>query len=275
MTVPRLGPVRAATVITADLAQSIAIYGEHLHLPVQSEGRFGEREAGDLGWAPLVGAPCAWLGNALGEPWLRLLEYRDAARTRPFERFGWLSLEIAVQAVDALGDALADSPFEVIGPPADLAMSDAIRAMQVTGPNGEVLYLTEVKRPLPPFELPRARCPVDRLFIPVMTCPDREAALAHYTALSGNEGLRFDTQITVISAARGLDRALAHPVATLQLGGATLIEIDQVDGLAPAPFGATEPPTGIALIHFEHPAPPHRHGCGAAGERYELIPTRP
>jgi hypothetical protein len=151
-------------------------------------------------------------------------------------------------------------------------MSDAIRAMQVVGPSGEVLYLTEVKREVPPFDLPFARCSVDRLFIPVMTCPDREAALVHYEDLSGNEGLRFDTRITVISAALGLDREHRHPVATLQLRGSTLIEIDQVPGLRPAPFGGDLPPTGIALIHFRHADAVNdvHPGChtGAAGERY-------
>jgi hypothetical protein len=152
--------------------------------------------------------------------------------------------------------------------------------MQVVGPCGEVLYLTEIKAPLPPFELPRARCAVDRLFIPVMMAPDREAALDHYEKRTGVDGLRFDTRITVISAARGLDRDHAHPVATLQLPGETLIEIDQVPGLEPAPFGRDDPPTGIALAHFgPADAAPHTDikkrtdamtniHTGAAGERY-------
>lgn len=267
-TPPRLGPAQAATLVVADLDQCTAIYAEHLQLAPQDETALTDADALELGWPDLAGSRSAWLANALGEPWLRFIEHRGAAVSRPFECYGWLSLEIAVQDVDALGAALVDGPFEIIGPPADLAMSDAIRAMQVAGPSGEVLYLTEVKRPVPPFELPMARCPVDRLFIPVMTTPDREASLAHYATLSGNEGLRFDTRITVISAARGFDRDHQHPVATLQLAGNTLIEIDQVDGLQPAPFGAPSPPTGIALIHFHHPdATPGVH-TGAAGERY-------
>lgn len=272
MTPPRLGPAQAATLIAADLDQCTAIYGEHLQHHAGDIGALDAAEASALGWSSLTGARTCWLANALGQPWLRVIENRQAEHSRPFERYGWLSLEIAVQDVDALGETLVDSPFEIIGPPADLAMSDAIRAMQVIGPCGEVLYLTEVKRPVPPFEIPQARCAVDKLFIPVMMTPDREASLAHYGALSGNEGLRFDTRITVINAARGFDRDHQHPVATLQLAGETVIEIDQVDGLAPAAFGAESPPTGIALIHFQHVdatpgAAPDVH-TGAAGERY-------
>jgi len=278
-TPPRLGPARAATVVTATLDDSTALYGEALGQIVQDRGALRSGEAAALGWPSLAGARSAWMANALGEPWLRFIEHPDAAPSAPFRHHGWLSLEVAVQNVDALADALADTAFEIIGEPADLAMSDAIRAMQVAGPSGEVLYLTEVKRDLPPFELPRARCPVDRLFIPVMTCAEREAALAHYEALSGNGGLRFDTRITVISHALGLDRDHDHPVATLQLAGETLIEIDEVPGLDPAPFGADHPPTGIALVHFGHvgthpDATPARPATGAAGERYLLTPQQ-
>ncbi len=272
MTPPRLGSVQGATLVTADLAQCTASYFEHLHLRVHSRGRLSDTEAAALGWPALGGTPWTWLANALGEPWLRIIENPNAEPTRPFDHYGWLSLEISVQDVDALGEALKDSPFEIIGPPADLAVGEAIRAMQVVGPCGEVLYLTEIKAPLPPFELPRARCPVDRLFIPVMMAPDREAALAHYEPRAGRDGLRFDTRITVISGARGLDREHQHPVATLQLPGNTLIEIDQVPGLSPAPFAVPEPPTGIALAHFAPEKPESNpkpvFATGAAGERY-------
>ncbi|MEJ2534576.1 MAG: hypothetical protein P8008_03705 [Gammaproteobacteria bacterium] len=268
MAQPGLGPALAATIITRDLDDSTGVYTGHLDQRMHAEAPIGPAEAAQIGWPELEGARSVWLANALGEPWLRLVEYAPAEPVPPVRRYGWLSLEIAVRDVDSLAQRLQGSPFEIIGPPRDLAMSDAIRAMQVVGPSGEVLYLTEVKRPVPPFELPVARCPVDRLFIPVMTCPDREAALAHYTALSGNEGLRFDTQITVISRALGLPENHAHPVATLQLAGAPLIEIDQVDGLAPA--AVARPATGIALIHFGHDTPVDRCLAGAAGERYLL-----
>ncbi|MEE4173553.1 MAG: hypothetical protein V2I57_04810 [Xanthomonadales bacterium] len=284
MTPPRLGPVQGATLVTADLAQCTASYCDHLHQREHHRGVLADAEARALGWPELGGTPCAWLANTLDEPWLRIIENPDAERQQPFEHYGWLSLEISVRDVDALGKALEDSPFDIIGPPANLAVGEAIRAMQVVGPCGEVLYLTEIKADLPPFELPRARCPVDRLFIPVMMAPDREAALGHYEQCAGAEGLRFETRITVISGARGLDRDHPHPVATLQLPGNTLIEIDQVDGLAPAAFANASPPTGIALAHFRHgnpegaAAPEQDPGAwslndfhlatGAAGERY-------
>ena len=101
----------------------------------------------------------------------------DAEVVDPFRHQGWMSLEISVENVDALRPDLEGSPFRVIGEPANLDVSDDIRAMQAIGPAGEVLYLTEIKAEVPPFELPFARCAVDRLFIPVLLAPDRERAL--------------------------------------------------------------------------------------------------
>lgn len=271
MSKPRLGPANAATVIVRDLDHSIAAYGQHLDLKTTNERLLSSSEASQLGWDSLSGARMVWLANALDEPWLRLVESPAASASKPFTRYGWLSLEIAVQDVDALGERLQNSPFEIIGPPADLAMSDAIRAMQVVGPDGEVLYLTQIKRPVEGFELPRARCPVDRLFIPVMMCPDRDRALAHYSKLSGNSGLRFETRIGVINDAKGLEENHEHALATLQLRGNTLIEIDQVEGLAPATAGQSSPPSGIALVHIECDHANAGVHTGAAGERYLLI----
>ena len=78
--------------------------------------------------------------------------------------------------------------------------------------------------------------------------------------------------ITVINRAKGYDIEHQHPVATIQLAGETLIELDQVTDLEPAPFHGEAPPTGIALVHFQHAVDAPELGTGAAGERYRLQP---
>lgn len=278
MPTPKAGPVLAATLLVQDLDHSVAAYTRGLGLQPAEVGVLDAPGAAALGWPVLAGARSAWLANALGERWLRLVECPRAGTTTPFTRYGWFSLEIVVQDVDRLGEALADSDFEIIGPPADLEMSDAIRAMQVVGPAGEVLYLTQVKRAVPPFELPFARCAVDRLFIPVMLCPDRQAALAAWERVSGAEGLCFETRITVLNRAHGLPFEQRHRVAALQLAGRSLIEMDEFPDLDPAPAPAGEPLTGIALIDFacaaDHPGANAASAIGAAGERYRLIPVK-
>ena len=110
-------------------------------------------------------------GNKLGEPWLNIIQSPDEHPNIAFQNHGWLSLEISVADVDAVYEELKESSFEIIGLPANLDVSDDIKAMQAVGPDGEVLYLTEVKAPVPPFQLPFARCEIDRVFIAVATAP--------------------------------------------------------------------------------------------------------
>ena len=164
---------------------------------------------------------------------LRVIEHADA-RPRP-TRFshGWMALEILVRDVDALARRLPAVGFEVVGPPADLDVSPNIRAMQVVGPAGEMLYLTQVKAAVPPFQIPLsgalpATQPFGPLFIAVMSTPSRADALAACAVLAPLQTLQFDTRITVLNRALGHDAQARWPVATVQFGGQCLFEIDEV-----------------------------------------------
>ena len=228
MNSPAIGPVLSATLVTNDYQKTIDAWCDYLHQHVHSETQDNLR----LGKINHASTRIAWLANGLDEPWLRIVESTEAEFVNPFEYYGWLSLEINVQNVDELFETLKDSPFEIIGEPADLDVSDSIRAMQVIGPAGEVLYLTEIKAEVPPFELPFARCAVDRLFIPVAMTPSRDDSLALYESFEHTKGIQFDTKITVINRDLGLNIDTRHPVATVQLSGNNLIELDQIDGLS-------------------------------------------
>ena len=196
----------------------------------------------------LAGANLVWLGNELGEPWLCVVEDDRAQPVNAFEHSGWLSLEVGARRVDALFENLRDSPFEILGEPADLDVSPNVRAMQVRGPAGEIVYLTEVRAEVPGFELARARCAVDRLFIPVLLASDRNQALETWEIFPDLEALRLNTRITVINRARGLPLTTKHPIATLQLAGGNLVEIDEIAGLRERPRAAGRLPPGLAVI---------------------------
>lgn len=285
-----LGPALSATLVTPDLDKSITAYCGFLNQHVHSRGYLDEATAAHLNCPALTGAPLVWLANELGEPWLRFIEHREAASFDPFRHSGWLSLEIGVQDVDALYREIKGSSFTIIGEPADLDLSDDIRAMQVIGPGGEVLYLTQIKAVVPPFELLLARCKVDRLFISVLLTPERDQTLSVYEQLSGNNGLKFDTKVTVINHARNLDVNQRHPLAVIQLAGENMIEIDQLDGLEPKQYPEGTLPAGIAVISFGVSSIPenlpsslllNEHQkeykatvlTGHAGELFELIET--
>lgn len=276
----RLGPVLLGTVICRDLAASQTAYCAWLGQLTLQQGRVSTAQALALKAPALIQARVALLGPDRHElPWLRLIEDPDAHFSPPFGRAGWMSLELAVRDVDALAAQLKGSPFTLLAEPADLEMSPHIRAMQVAGPSGEVLYLTQIKAAVPPFELPRARHFVDRLFIPVLGAPDRDRALKVYELIAQRRGLCFETRLSAFNRCNGLPFAQRHPVGVLQLRQASMIEIDQLpmSMASSAPHGARLP-GGVASVMFKVPAThPLLKGealCflrGAAGEGIELI----
>ena len=247
MTQPRLGPVIMGTLLTRDLAACTDEYTTYLHASVQRQAKVSDDQAAFWGTPHLTGCAYAILVNELGEPFLRIVEDPDCTVRDTLKHTGWMALEIVVADVDAIAASLVGSPFEVLRPVADLSLSSQIRAVQVRGPAGEILYLTQIKGEVPPFELPRAKCAVDKVFIPVLCTHDRTKTLAFYEELSGNSGLNFDTKITVINQAYGYDINRNHPVATLQLKGSTLIEIDQVDA---AKNSGSRLASGIMMLTF-------------------------
>ncbi|WP_345551104.1 hypothetical protein [Microbulbifer aestuariivivens] len=240
------------------------------------------------GCTGLTGNQYWLLGNSLGRPWLRIVDDPAAVPAAPLTRAGWMALEVLVEDVDSLTAALVKSPFQVLRPAANLELSDKIRAAQVQGPAGELLYLTRVADEVPPFQLPQAECAVDHLFIPVLASKDRSASLARYEELAQHKGLSFDTKVTVINQLRGLPIEQRHPLATLQLAEKCLIEIDQLDnldalhqqqgtlgaGIAMVTFFTDSLPEGVEA-HCHSSAPYNgRRSCtlyGPDGERIELI----
>jgi hypothetical protein len=290
LTTSSLGPSLSATLVTPNLDRTTRAYCDFLHHHVHSSGTISAEQAFQWKLESMAGASMVWLANELEEPWLRVIEQADADVPDPFWHSGWFSLEVGVKEVDSLREGLDDSPFSIIGEPANLDVSDDIRAMQLVGPSGELLYLTQVNAKVPPFDLPFARCAVDRLFIPVLLSPDRDSSLATYEQFPGTSGMKFETKITVINQARKLDIDQRHLVSTIQLRGKHLIEIDQLDGLSMRPASPGSLPTGIGMITFAVNTIPtdadsytmtegvfagHKATLmrGAAGELIELIET--
>jgi hypothetical protein len=263
---PQLGPVLMGTLLCRDLEQIVHAYTTFMHAHVHERGTVDAGQAKLWKMPELEGHAFAVLANAKGRPWLRILEDPDCTDKDSLKHTGWMALEILVQNVDELAEELKTSPFEILRPVANLDVSDDIRAVQVRGPCGEILYLTQIKGPVPPFELPRASCPVDHIFIPILCSHDRDKSLEFYSALSKNSGLKFDTKITVLNQAYGYDLERKHQVATLQLRDNTLIEIDQIDAAQTPKSGSI---SGILMLSFAHDQ--NRVLQGPSGEWVELV----
>ncbi len=280
----RMGPVALCTLVSADGEALASSYTQWLYQEITATGELDSETASALGLPQLEGQRYWLLSNTRGRQWLQIIDFPQATPRDSLATYGWLAMEVLVENVDELADRLEASPFELLRPAADLDVSDKIRACQARGPAGEILYLTQVKGEVPPFDLPACEAPVDHLFIPVLSTPSRDRSLEQYSDISGNQGISFDTTITVVNQARGFDLDLRHPVATLQLAGQALIEIDQITDTGEAPAGVN---SGVANIAFycagnagEHTRQltqgpfagrraDAREGC--AGERFTLV----
>lgn len=287
-TAARLGRIDSATLLAPDLDAACASYARALGLSASARGSLCQEMAGHLDLPALAGARMAWLAGE-GGTWLRLVEAPQAKiGIPPMQRHGWLSLEVLVGDVDALAATLPDD-WTVLGAPADLDVSPDIRACQVLGPCGELYYLTQVRAPVPPFELPQTAARVDRPFIVVLSTPDRDRTQAAWEALAGRTAWAFDTRITVLNRALGQPLEQRYPVAVLQFRDRCLIEIDQVPLEVPA---GEELQAGTWLVSIERdtldagiagigpivqPEDAHYRGARAAlwrgpcGERVELV----
>ena len=74
---------------------------------------------------------------------LRLVE-GDASGHVPMQRVGWSAIELLVQDPEQLETELAGSAFRHLQGPDFLTEQKNILAMQVTGPNRELFYLTSI-----------------------------------------------------------------------------------------------------------------------------------
>ena len=181
---PSLGPLTHATLLCPDVEKLADVYARYLDMAVKRKEALSAKAAQLLGVPQ--SAPCLWLGPQGADEacWLRLVSGGEWAQpAKPLRKRGWMALEVLVEDVDRVARQLQGSPFVVLGEPANLAVSEHIRAMQVRGIAGEVLYLTEVRGAVPPFELPRAQHPVDGLFIAVLAAGEGSASGAFYHRL--------------------------------------------------------------------------------------------
>ena len=248
-TIP-IGPSLTGTLVAPDCDLAVAAYCDYLSTSVLEDSEISESQARLWGKPKMAGRRIVTMQSPSGFPWVRIIDGPDVIPAKPFKELGWMALEVLVADVDELYQRLQNSPFEIFRPPAAQEVSDDIRAMQVIGPAGEVLYLTQVNAEVPPFKIPRAQCDVDRLFIPVSTCLRRDEGLAVYSKLGASQKWEFDTRISSVSKAHGLDPDFQHPVATVQLAGSCMVEIDQLGVAKPRPPAHGGFPAGIAMVSF-------------------------
>lgn len=249
-----LGPLLCATVVTADLDPHARVYEQAFGWIALSEHVVDTVLAETWAAPEQAGARARLLGPAQGgRGSVRLVEGAGSpAHDDPLRRPGWRAIEICVTDVREVRAGIDDSPFTVVGEPAPIPGNETIEAMQVLGPGGEMLYLTEIG-PQSVYELPVARHLVDHVFIGVLSAPSLPDARAFYESHWGAAGPPGTIAAPVQCINRVLDLPLEreHEFCALQLAGRTLVEIDghppELPGVAPLTRAL---PAGTAMMTF-------------------------
>ena len=228
--------LRAATLTVADLNQSVSHYANYFDHRVVEEGFIADDLAASWSAPGAAGRPCAVLEPSSGaEIYIRLIEQPPHPDFAPLRSYGWAAIEICVEDVLKANDRVTDSPFEIIGPPREIDGLPAIYPMQVKGPDGEIVYMTQIREDLPAFDLPRAGAPIDKLFILVMACSDLDASLDWMEKNVGVEkGRDMEIVYTMLAGAFGTPMDELHRIATMVHARDVFLELDQYPKAATA-----------------------------------------
>ena len=249
--------LRAATLSVADLDRSVDLYSTWLDYSVEENGTLSEELAASWGCPASAGRKTAVLRPASGHDiFIRLVENDPHPDFVPLTSYGWAAIEVCVQDVLAANARMLESPFEIIGPPREIEGLDAIYPMQVKGPDGEIVYLTQIRDDLPEFDLPRAEAPIDRLFILVLACSNMNGSLdwleKHIGFAVGRR--KLEIVYTMLAKAFGLPEEDLHVISTMVHGRDVFLELDQMPDIATKrPRHDDALPPGVAIGTFWHP----------------------
>ena len=246
-----IGPLLAATIVTDDLGRSRAAYQRGLGLDVVAGGRIDKATASLWDLPAMAGADWSLLASDPGGVGgLRLIEVEGPApQIPPLGSLGWAAAELSVIDPEGLQPKLEEAGFRVIGPPRPLGSNRSVRAMQVAGPSGEVLYLTDVRAYDGALDLHRARRRVDRLFIAVLACHDLEDARGFYEARFAADRISDrPVDVPVLRKCLNLSDDALIRISSLQISGGCLIEHDQYPETAHERPTIAGLPSGIAMM---------------------------
>ena len=249
--------LRAATLSVSNLKRSVELYEQWMDFSLEESGNLDKELAVSWGSPGADGRPYAVLRPASKrDVFLRLVENDPHPDYQPLRTYGWAAIEICVQDVLKADQRMQESPFEIIGPPREIEGLDAIYPMQVKGPDGEIVYLTQIRDDLPAFDLPRAEALIDRLFILVLGCSDMNQSLDWIEEHVGLQVGRRKMEIvyTMLAGAFNLPLDDLHVISTMVHDRDVFLELDQYPPQATArPRIKGELPQGVAIGTFLHP----------------------
>lgn len=247
----RHGRIIGGIVATPDLAGALADYGDKLGLTVVEQGTLSADLAASWGCPASAGSPFATLQPTSGAHcFIRLVEQPVPAGFKPTRTFGWNAYEITVQDVFGWPARIEGSGFDIVGEPKEIPGLPYFVAMQMLGRGLEMIYLNEVRMDTPTSDLPRAKVPVDHIFITILATPDRAKSMAWYSDVLGlEEGGSYTIPYSMINNAFGLP---ADTLTTISMAQKDRMPIVEVDDYPPAATPRTRDdgllPAGNALV---------------------------
>ncbi|MEM9704703.1 MAG: hypothetical protein AAF850_01360 [Pseudomonadota bacterium] len=242
--------LRSATLTVSDIGKATRNYGAYLDYNVVDEGVVSEDLAVSWDAPNSAGRPYAVMQpSSSADIYLRFVEQPSHPDYLPLRSYGWAAIEICVTDVLAANERMQGSPFEIIGPPREIDGLPAIYPMQVNGPDGEIVYLTQIRDDLPAFDLPRAASLIDKLFILVMGCSDMDASNRWMEKHVGVEmGRDMEIVYTMLAKAYGTSLDELHRISTMVHGRDVFLELDQYpDAAIKRPQHDGMLPPGVAI----------------------------
>ncbi len=245
------GQILGGIITTPDLDAALADYHDRLGLELVETDTLSPSLAASWGCPASASVRMATLRPKSGAPcFLRLVEQAVPPGFTPTRTYGWAAYELSVQDVYGWPERLTGSGFEIVGPPKPIDGLPYFIPMQVTGRGSEMIYLNEVACDTPSSNLPKALCPVDKMFICILATPDLAGTVAWYRErLKLDEGGSYTLEYTMINKVFDLPAGTQSTITMVQKGRLPIIE---VDGYPPSatvrPGDPNRLPAGNALI---------------------------
>jgi len=253
---PALKRIQMATLTTPNLKQLEQDYGKWIDYRVRERGQISAELAQSWGAPQVAGQPYVLLSSdASPDIFIRAIEAKaPTPEYRPLTDHGWNAIEIIVEDPDRLRQKLEGSPFKIIGEPAPLGAYPTIRAFQVVGPSGEVIYFTAETGDRSRSPLPPPNGDIGRIFIMVVAGGNIDALLDFYSSrFNLQRNVARQMRVGVVARAQQLADGETIGLATARLGEhGNLLEFDGYNPQRTGPR-ATRPgdlPAGIVSTSF-------------------------